>query len=227
MKNKIKLILCALCAAMVCLVFAGCKNENIEASDTGVTSSAAVDDNTVQGEANGTFDIETVRKNIVIKGQPFEIPMALKDLPEGWTYVEQEIMAYDGLGLATFYYKDKEMFVGALENFYKDNKKDGIIYNTTLRTDDCSIDGIIPLKTTLQEVIDKYGEPAEISELVGEATYVYSYGIRKPRTSLLGRSNNQALILSIDKETEIVSLISITYADFSKDYSYTDFNTGG
>ena len=95
MKNKIKLILCALCAAMVCLVFAGCKNENIEASDTGVTSSAAADDNAAQGEANGTFDIETVRKNIVIKGQPFEIPMALKDLPEGWTYVEQEIMAYD------------------------------------------------------------------------------------------------------------------------------------
>ncbi len=210
MKNRIKFILCAV---MACLVFAGCKNENIEASDTGVTSSAAVDDNTVQGEANGTFDIETVRKNIVIKGQPFEIPMALKDLPEGWTYVEQEIMAYDGLGLATFYYKD--------------NKKDGIIYNTTLRTDDCSIDGIIPLKTTLQEVIDKYGEPAEISELKRSEAYVYSYGIRKPRTSLLGRSNNQALILSIDKETEIVYLISITYADFSKDYSYTDFNTGG
>ncbi len=202
------------------MAFAGCKNENIEAADTGSVDSAAED-------GNGTFDIETVRKNIVIKGQPFEIPMALKDLPEGWTYVEIETMQLDGLGSANFYYNDEEMFHGALENFYKDNKKDGIIYNTTLRTDDCSIDGIIPLKTTLQEVIDKYGEPAEISELVGKATYVYSYGIRKPRTSLLGRSNNQALILSIDKETEIVSLISITYADFSKDYSYTDFNTGG
>ena len=33
MKNRIKFILCAV---MACLVFAGCKNENIEASDTGV-----------------------------------------------------------------------------------------------------------------------------------------------------------------------------------------------
>ena len=226
MKNKIKLILCALCAAMVCLVFAGCKNENIEASDTGVTSSAAADDNTAQGEANGTFDIETVRKNIVIKGQPFEIPMALKDLPEGWTYVEQEIMAYDGLGLATFYYKDKEMFVGALENFYKDNKKDGIIYNTSLKTDDCSVDGIIPLKTTMQEVIEKYGEPTNINSEYDDVD-IYSYGIFKPMTNMFGRFNNQALTISFDKETKIVSKISITYADFDKEYSYSDSNKGG
>lgn len=219
MKNKIKLIICALCAVMACLVFAGCKNENenIEASDTSVTSSAAADDNAAQGEANGTFDIETVRKNIVIKGQPFEIPMALKDLPEGWTYVEIETMKLDGLGSAKFYYNDEEMFHGALENFYKDNKKDGIIYNTTLRTEDCSIDGIIPLKTTMQEVIDKYGEPANINSEYDDID-IYSYGILKPMTNMFGRFNDQALTISFDKETKIVSLISITYADFDKEY---------
>ena len=217
MKNKIKLILCALCAAMVCLVFAGCKNENIEASDTGVTSSAAADDNVAQEEANGTFDIETVRKNIVIKGQPFEIPMALKDLPEGWTYVEIETMLLDGLGSAKFYYNDEEMFHGALENFYKDNKKDGIIYNTTLRTEDCSIDGIIPLKTTMQEVIDKYGEPTNINSEYDDVD-IYSYGILKQMTNMFGRFNAQAITISFDKETKMVSKISITYADFNKEY---------
>ena len=214
MKNRVKFILCAV---MVCLVFAGCKNENIEASDTGVTSSAAADDNAAQGEANGTFDIETVRKNIVIKGQPFEIPMALKDLPEGWTYVEIETMLLDGLGSAKFYYNDEEMFHGALENFYKDNKKDGIIYNTTLRTEDCSIDGIIPLKTTMQEVIDKYGEPTNINSEYDDVD-IYSYGILKPMTNMFGRFNDQALTISFDNETKIVSLISITYADFDKEY---------
>ncbi len=204
---------------MACLVFAGCKNENenIEASDTSVTSSAAADDNAAQGEANGTFDIETVRKNIVIKGQPFEIPMALKDLPEGWTYVEIETMLLDGLGSAKFYYNDEEMFHGALENFYKDNKKDGIIYNTTLRTEDCSIDGIIPLKTTMQEVIDKYGEPTNINSEYDDVD-IYSYGILKPMTNMFGRFNDQALTISFDNETKIVSLISITYADFDKEY---------
>ncbi len=214
MKNMIKFILCAVVA---CLAFAGCKNESIEASDNGVTTSAAADDNSAQGEAKGTFDIETVRKNIVIKGQPFEIPMALKDLPEGWTYIEIETMRLDGLGSAKFYYNDEEMFVGALENYYKDNKKDGIIYNTTLRTDDCSVDGVIPLKTTMQEVIDKYGKPTEIDKELDDID-IYSYGIIKPMTNFLGRFNDQALILSFDKETQIVSQISITYADLSKDY---------
>ena len=92
MKNKI--VLLTLCAVMAVMALTGCKNENIEAADTGAADSAAED-------SNGTFDIETVRKNIVIKGQPFEIPMALKDLPEGWTYVEIETMLLDEIGRAS------------------------------------------------------------------------------------------------------------------------------
>ena len=46
-------------------------------------------------------------------------------------------------------------------------------------------------------------------------------------TNMFGRFNNQALTISFDKETKIVSKISITYADFDKEYSYSDSNTGG
>lgn len=34
-------------------------------------------------EYQSGFDIERVRKSIVVKGQPFEIPVALKDLKDG------------------------------------------------------------------------------------------------------------------------------------------------
>ncbi len=97
MKNKI--VLLTLCAVMAVMVFAGCKNENIEAADTGSIDSAAED-------SNGTFDIETARKNIIIKGQSFEVPIVLKDLSNGWTWKENENSKFcdEGLGLASIYY---------------------------------------------------------------------------------------------------------------------------
>jgi len=219
MKNKI--VLLTLCAVMAVMAFTGCKNENIEASDTGVTSSAAADDNAAQGEANGTFDIETVRKNIVIKGQPFEIPMALKDLPEGWTYKvydEKDIYSDEGLTLANLYYNDEEMFVGALENYYYDKKNNNkaLIYNFIIKTGDCSIDGLIPLKSTKQNVIDKYGEPNGKNEEL-EDLIVYYYGTINNNSTMFGRTNEQRITIAFN-ENETVTQISITYADLSKNY---------
>ena len=155
MKNKI--ILLTLCAVMTGMVFSGCKNENIEAADTGAANSAAADDNTAQGEANGTFDIETVRKNIVIKGQPFEVPIVLKDLSNGWTWEENENSKWcdEGLGLATIFYNEEEMFIAGVENYYDGSEEKGIIYNLTVETGDSSIDGLIPLLSTKQEVISR------------------------------------------------------------------------
>ena len=34
------------------------------------------------------------------------------------------------------------MYIAALENFFPDKPKESIIYNLTIETDDCSIDGI-------------------------------------------------------------------------------------
>ncbi len=214
MKNRVKFILCAV---MVCLVFAGCKNENIEASDTGVTSSAAADDNAAQGEANGTFDIETVRKNIVIKGQPFEVPIVLKDLSNGWTWKESETTKWldEGLGFAHIYYNEEEVFVAGVENYYEGTEEKGIIYHFTIEADDNSIDGLTPLKSTKQDVIEKYGEPDEVWQMEEPFIDGYYYGIVNGWDTVLGRTNDQSLFCSFTEEG-LIDEITITYADLEK-----------
>ena len=216
MKNRIKFILCAV---MACLVFAGYKNENIEASDMGVTSSAAADDNAAQGEANGTFDIETVRKNIVIKGQPFEVPTVLKDLSDGWTWKESETTKWrdEGLGFAHIYYNEEEVFVAGVENYYEGTEEKGIIYNLTIETDDSSIDGLIPLKSTKQEVIEKYGQPDKVKQMEEPFIDGYYYGTTNDDNTIGGRINEQRINIKFTEEG-IVKIISITYADLEKNY---------
>lgn len=215
MKNKI--ILLTLCAVMTGMVFSGCKNENIEAADTGAANSAAADDNAAQGEANGTFDIETVRKNIVIKGQPFEVPTVLKDLSNGWTWEENENSKWcdEGLGLATIFYNEEEMFIAGVENYYDGSEEKGIIYNLTVETGDSSIDGLIPLLSTKQEVIKKYGQPDKVKQMEEPFIDGYYYGTINDNSTMGGRINEQRVNIKFTEEG-IVKIISITYADLEK-----------
>ena len=215
MKNKI--VLLTLCAVMAVMAFTGCKNENIEASDTGVTSSAAADDNAAQGEANGTFDIETVRKNIVIKGQPFEVPTVLKDLSDGWTWKENENskLRDEGLGFAHIYYNEEEVFVAGVENYYEGTEEKGIIYHFTIEADDSSIDGLTPLKSTKQDVIEKYGEPDEVRQMEEPFIDGYYYGIVNGWDTVLGRKNDQSLYCSFTEEG-LIKKITKTYVDLEK-----------
>ncbi len=174
-------------------------------------STSVPDTSIEQPVGNSTFDIEVARKNIVLKGQPFEMPVALKDLSDGWTWEDMGAKYFDeGEGLAHLYYEDEEMVIAALENFYDADKEDGIIYNLTIETDDCSIDGITPLKSTKQDVLEKYGEPNEI----GSAGH-FRYGTTNNSDTFGGRINEQRLTIKFDENDNII-LISITYADLTK-----------
>lgn len=164
-------------------------------------------------EYDGPFDIEEARKNIIIKGQPFEIPVELEDISGGWTYeVEKESSYYldAGNGLVYLYYNGQEMCSGGLENYYPENEKKSILYNLTVYTDDSCVDGVIPQKTTKQEVIQKYGEPTEIT-----MSGAYYYGIVNGSKTLAGRLDNQCICIKFDS-TDVVSSVSLTYADLTK-----------
>lgn len=208
MKKKFLLLLITVTMA---ISIVGCnKNESSESSSQAETSNTT---NTTQSAQLGTFDIEVVRKNIIIKGQPFEIPVALKDLPEGWTWKEKEQSELDeGNGLAYIYYNGEEMFIAALENYYPDKEKESIIFNLTIKTDDCSIDGLIPFKSTKQNVVGKYGEPVMIS---GYGSYYY--GTTNNNDKARGRINEQNIIFKINDD-DTIKAISITYADLSNEY---------
>lgn len=207
MKKKFLLLLITVTMA---ISIVGCnKNESSESSSQAETSNTT---NTTQSAQLGTFDIEVVRKNIIIKGQPFEIPVALKDLPEGWTWKEKEQSELDeGNGLAYIYYNGEEMFIAGLENFYEGLESSGIVYNLTIKTDDCSIGGLIPFKSTKQDVVDKYGEPNEITR-----SGYYRYGTTNNNDTIRGRINEQCIIIEFDEDDKII-FMSITYADLTKE----------
>ncbi len=160
------------------------------------------------------FDIERVRKNIVIKGQTIEIPVKLKDIPKGWSYKlydEKDVYLKDNQFLATMFYNGEEMYTATLEQYNKNKPKQSIIYNLTIYDKDCSIDGLTPQLTTKQDVVDKYGEPLpEVS-----SDRYYYYGVVNGTNSLAGRSNDHSIGVRFT-EDDIIKSISITYADLTK-----------
>lgn len=162
-----------------------------------------------QLEETEGFDMERIRKSVVIKGQSFEIPIALSDLGEGWTWKEHEASwaAGKGGGLVYVYYNDEEWFVGSVRNYYEGSEDKGIICNLTIETDDCSIDGLVPLQSTKQDVIEKYGEPNEI-----EKSVYYHYISMYNNTETAEPSDDKVLVVGFDEDDVIIKII-INYED--------------
>lgn len=210
-KKGVSMVALLVVATMLCN-FTGCSNgETPSPTDRNITSVG------VSNSVNETgFDIDRVRKSIIIKGQTIEIPMKLNNLPNGWTYKlydEKDVYLKDNQFLATMYYNGNEMYIAALENFFPDKPKESIIYNLTIETDDCSIDGLVPLKSTKQEVVKRYGEPVP---KVSDDDY-YFYGIVNGESKVGGRLNDHSLGIRFD-ESDTITEISITYADLSVNY---------
>ena len=202
--TNIKNIICLVSAAVLLCSFTGCSN--VQNDSSAISESA---------NENG-FDIERARKKIVIKGQTIEIPVKLGEIPEGWSYKlydEKDVYLRENQFLATMYYNGNEMYIAALENFFPDKPKESIIYNLTIETDDCSIDGLVPFKSTKQEVVKRYSEPVPTAS---DDEY-YLYGIVNGENKVGGRINDHSLGIRFD-ESDIITEISITYADLSVNY---------
>lgn len=200
-----------LAASMLCGI-AGCTKEPSDSpADISDASIELSNDNDEIG-----FDIDRVRKNIIIKGQTIEIPVKLGEIPEGWSYKlydEKDVSLRENQFLATMYYNGNEMYIAALENFFPDKPKESIIYNLTIYESDCSIDGLMPQLSTKQDVIDKYGEPLSG---VGNEHYYY-YGIVNGENKTGGRLNDHSIGVRFT-EDNLIKSISITYADLSVNY---------
>lgn len=198
---------------IISLLVMGAMLYGITACDNGQSQiSADVSENS---DESG-FNIERVRKNIVIKGQSVEVPAKLGDIPSGWSYElydEKDVYLTQNQFLATMFYNGEEMYIAALENYEKGKTEESIIYNLTIYESDCSIDGLVPHLTTKQDVVKKYGEPVPD---VSRDNYYY-YGLVNGENKLGGRLNDHALGIRF-AEDDTVKAISITYADLSKQY---------
>lgn len=209
-KSK-RVVALMLAASMLCGI-AGCTKEPSDSpADISDASVELSNDNDEIG-----FDIDRVRKSIIIKGQTIEIPVKLGEIPEGWSYKlydEKDVYLRDNQFLATMYYNGNEMYIAALENYNKNKPEESIIYNLTIYESDCSIDGLVPSETTKQEVVKRYGEPLSG---VGNEHYYY-YGIVNGENKTGGRLNDHSIGVRFT-EDNLIKSISITYADLSVNY---------
>ena len=198
---KKKIITLFFCAFVITATFTACDNKEPSSSVTSFSEDG--------------FDIERVRQRIVIKGQTIEIPVKLKDIAKGWSYKlydKEDVYLRDDQFMATMFYNGGEMYTAALEQYNEKKPKQSIIYNLTIYDSDCSIDGLVPQESTKQDVVNKYGEPVNISSYG-----TYKYGLINGENKVGGRINDHGISIKFD-ENDIIKSISITYADLTKQY---------
>lgn len=169
-----KLISAFLALAIMCGM-PGCSVSNENAPEVSLTEDS---------EYQSGFDIERVRKSIIVKGQTFEIPVVLNDLKDGWTWEEDTKLtswADKGDGVIFIYYNGEKMLNAVVENFYDGNKEKGVVYSISISEEDkdISLDGLTPTVSTKQDVLDKYGEPTQVQKGFDKSYYdeSYIYGI--------------------------------------------------
>ncbi len=105
MKNRVKFILCAV---MACLVFAGCKNENIEASDTGVTSSAAAYEPVILTRPEDGWSYNEVSQMLYIDGVNIPIPFTVENLGKEFSIKKSTTDKLGDEAYGTVLYKNNE-----------------------------------------------------------------------------------------------------------------------
>lgn len=198
MKNKFSVL--ALCLSFLTFPLCSCGQTGSTESEQSIFSSEIKEE--------GTFDIETVRKDININGHHFEVPMKLSELEDGLTYEFIDEKIEDNLYQVEI--RDENgVFLSTIAD--NANKKNGnaFLYNITVKDSNSHISSLVPTVTTKEEVINKYGEP-DYKESYLSKEY-YTYGYKEPNKNDFDyREKKQSIVVTID-ENEIVEKVSITY----------------
>ena len=158
-----------------------------------------------------SFDIEVVRKSLIVKDVPFELPKRIADLDDAWTFKRRETHYVDNTGLADFYYNGKEMFVAGIGDFKEGKEDDGYIYDIALESDDCSIGGITPNVSTKDDVVKKYGNPAKINTYEERGLYRYIYGTQDSNQELFKIEHSQMFTVVFYAENDVVQGVRVVY----------------
>ncbi|MDE7231180.1 MAG: hypothetical protein K2N56_11930, partial [Oscillospiraceae bacterium] len=149
------------------------------------------------------FDMDRIRKNIIVKGEHFEIPVKLNELADGLTYELWDEDPFEGRTAADIFRNGDELCTVGVMNCYAGAEGESEIYYISLNDSECSADGIVPLITTKQEVLDKYGEPGYKAE--DEVSCIFYYSEKKNITPLDGLSGKTAAITFENDKVSVVS----------------------
>ncbi len=157
-------------------------------------------------DSKKSFDMEKIRKNIVIRGERFEIPVKLNELADGLTFEIWDEDSFEGRNAADIFRNGEELCSVGVMNCYAGAEGESEIYYISLNDSECSADGIVPHISTKQEVLDKYGEPGY--KAGDDVSCIFYYGEEKSATPLDGLSGKA---VAISFEDDKVATISITY----------------
>ena len=199
--RKSKSVVALLAMAILLCGFTGCERSTIP------------DGSEISYSETG-FDIERIRKNVIVDGQAIEIPIKLKELPKDWTYeTSANRFAEDRCHVEV---KDKNgdlLFSCGAKNYKESKKGDSRIFDAPFENDKCSVDGITPFKTTREEIVERYGEATSIKNFNSkkyEGWQEYRYG------SLEGKTSNDwhgKCLIVMFNEKGIVDWVTIVYTD--------------
>lgn len=195
-----KRVAALLIAAALCCGLAGCSKKETSAPASGTSNQTG-------------FDLEVVRKSLMVRGVPLELPKRIGDLDSKWTYQKLNASYVDGTGMADFYYDGKEMFIGGVRDFEGSKEENGVIFDVALETSDCSIGGITPNVSTKADVLKKYGEPVEINVVEERGLYRYVYGIREHNQVPFVIEHSQMFTVVFYIDTDVVQGVRVVYSD--------------
>lgn len=207
-----RLVALILAASMLCGITGCSKNETSVLTSSAQNVSQSTSQSGMDSISEQTsFDIEVVRKSLIVKDVPFELPKRIGDLDDAWTFKRRETHYVDNTGLADFYYNGKEMFVAGIGDFKEGKEDDGYIYDIALESDDCSIGGITPNVSTKDDVVKKYGNPAKINTYEKRGLYRYIYGTQDSNQELFKIEHSQMFTVVFYAENDVVQGVRVVY----------------
>lgn len=157
---------------------------------------------------DGGFHFELVAESILIKGHHFTLPQKLSELEDGLTYEFIGEEFDDGLYEVEISDAQGVILRSLADNAHHKNGK-AFLYNIAIEDSESSVAGITPHITTVDEVIDVFGEPGEIvSAYEDDSIKVYKYGTHSKKSSY--RSGGNFINIQFNGEG-IVELIVVNY----------------
>lgn len=169
MKNKILAVV--LCLAFMTVPLCSCGQNGSTASEQSSEFSIAM--------ADGTFDIEAVRNSINIKGHKFTVPQKLSELEKGLKYKFIGEEYSDEAYMIEISDENGLILKAVAENAHKKSKK-AFVSNIAVKESDSDVAGIVPLVSTKEDVLKKFGEPDDKkTSYNNDKKEIYYYGFRE------------------------------------------------
>lgn len=199
-----KFLTATLCFLSLTIFSCGCgQNGNTEPEQSSSPSVEMVD---------GTFDIEAVRNSINIKGHKFTVPQKLSELEKGLKYKFVDEEFGDGLYTVEISDENGQLVSVIARNAHKKSKK-ALFCNLGIEDSNSDVAGIVPLVSTKEDVLKKFGEPddKQTISLISEEKEVYKYGFKESSDNIY-TSEGKFMTIKFNS-SDIVEGVVVNYSE--------------